>query len=388
MILYIYVLELVCIFIMFGSQNRIDKLTMVFESNDFLEEAGVGRSPIEDSYGVEDELSKQGNEGHVHEGLRSMCDTSHQKKNQVIGDFSMHSVSRPGKGGDSDVEVVDSNEDSVVRFSEDHSLVDYSKQSVCSLGNSDQAEGNRVGCNKEDSLGISECHITEEFIDPNSSTELKGDFSILSIVNDRNSNDMDVESSFAKSSNVEGSSGSSICSHNEGSVIHSVDSSEIKGDLSCSSSRKSRNAEGSSGSSIYCYNEGSVNHSEDLNTEEDISVIDSHEIKGDVSSSTLSSGFVSSDSEESDSVFDTTSIFIPTCYDIQKSIDVVSHEMNNWVPTLHLDCYEDGVWKENVDIMSFTGLNNVVKEKSLVFDRDVYSVDDRFKGDGWNKEFL
>ena len=67
MILYIYVLELVCIFIMFSSQNRIDKLTMVFESNDLLEEAGVGRSPIEDSSGVEDELSKQGNEGHVHD---------------------------------------------------------------------------------------------------------------------------------------------------------------------------------------------------------------------------------------------------------------------------------------------------------------------------------
>lgn len=37
---------------MFGSQNRIDKLTMVFEANDLLEEARVGRSPITDSSGV------------------------------------------------------------------------------------------------------------------------------------------------------------------------------------------------------------------------------------------------------------------------------------------------------------------------------------------------
>jgi hypothetical protein len=196
--------------------------------------------------------------------------------------------------------VVDSKEDSVVSFPEDHILVDYSKQSVSSLGNSEQAEGNRVGCNKEDSSGISESHITEEFIDPNSSTEVKGDFSIFSLVNDRNSNDMDVDSSFGKSSNAEGSSGSSIFSHNEGSVIHSVYSSEIKGDFSFSSSRKSRNAEGGSGSSIYSHNEGSVIHSDDLNTEEDISFIDSHEIKGDVSSSALSSssssGFVLSDS--------------------------------------------------------------------------------------------
>ena len=108
---------------MFGSQNRIDKLTMVFESNALLEEARVGRSPIEDSSGVEYELSKQGNECHVHEGLRSMCDISHQKNNQVIGDVSMHSVSCPGKGCDSDVELVDSKEDSVVSFPEDHSAI-------------------------------------------------------------------------------------------------------------------------------------------------------------------------------------------------------------------------------------------------------------------------
>ena len=132
---------------MFGSQNRIDKLTMVFESNDLLEEARVGRSPIEDSSGLEYESSKQGNECHVHEGLRSMCDIYHQKSNQVIGDVSMHSVSCPGEGCDSDVELVDSKEDCVVSFPEDHSLVDYSKQSVSSLGNSEQSEGNRVGCN-------------------------------------------------------------------------------------------------------------------------------------------------------------------------------------------------------------------------------------------------
>ena len=113
-----------CIFIVFSSQNRIDKLTMVFEANDLSEKARLGQSPIEDSSGVEYDFTKQGDECYVHEGLRSMCYISHKKNNQVIGDVSTYSVSSPGKGCDSDRDLVYSKEDSVVSVPEDHSLVD------------------------------------------------------------------------------------------------------------------------------------------------------------------------------------------------------------------------------------------------------------------------
>ena len=76
---------------------------------------------------------------------------------------------------------------------------------------------------------------------------------------------------------------------------------------------------------------------------------------------------------------------ISDCYELHKAIDGVSHAMNNWVPSLFLDCFEDGEPKKNVDVIKFTGKGNVVLDKSLVFDRDLYSVEGGFKGSGWNK---
>ena len=114
----------------------------------------------------------------------------------------MHSISSQGKGGNYDGDLVYSKEDSVVTFPEGHSLVNVSKQSVSSLGNSEQAEGYMVGSNKEGVVVVPGDHITEEYLYPNSSTQIKGDFSSSSLLNVRNSKDIDEDSSFRKSSNA------------------------------------------------------------------------------------------------------------------------------------------------------------------------------------------